>query len=52
MDKMVITQTFTMARWQIVVKKQHQQNNKNKQTNKLNKLKQQQLYIQKTIFWQ
>ena len=39
-DKMIITQTFTMARWQIVVKKSEvtnqtkDQNNENKQTNK------------------
>ena len=42
MDKMIITQTFTMARWQIVVKKSEatkqtkdqkaKQNNKNKNT--------------------
>ena len=39
MDKMIITQTFTMARWQIIVKKQQQQNN--------NKKKLKKLYIQK-----
>ena len=39
-DKMIITYIFTMARWQIVVKKSDatkqtkDQNNKNKQTNK------------------
>ena len=39
MDKMIITQTFTSARWQIVVKRsdapkqnKDQNNNKNKQT--------------------
>ena len=43
-DKMIITQTFTMARWQIVVKKseatnqnKHQNNNKNKQKQQQNK---------------
>ena len=43
MDKMIITQTFTMARWQIVVKTSaatkptDQNDNKIKQTNKQNK---------------
>ena len=43
-DKMILTQTFTMAKWQIVVKKSEatnqtkdQNNNKNKQTNKQTK---------------
>ena len=43
-DKMIITQTFTMARWQIVVKRSEatkqtkdQNNNKNKQPNNQNK---------------
>ena len=43
-DKMVITQTFTMARWQIVVKtseatkaRKTKMTTKNKQTNKQNK---------------
>ena len=43
-DEMVTTQTFTIARWQIVVKNQRQQNkpktgvcNKNKAKNKQNK---------------
>ena len=47
MDKMIITQTFTMASWQIVVKKSEatkqikdQNNNKTKnKTNKTNKQK-------------
>ena len=44
--KMIIIQTFTMARWQIVVKTSEatkqtkdQNDNKNKQTNKQNKTK-------------
>ena len=47
MDNMIITQTFTMARWQIVVKKSEatnqnktknkKQNEQNKQTNKQTK---------------
>ena len=36
MDNMIITQTFTMARWQIVVKKS-EATNQNKTKNKTNK---------------
>ena len=44
---MIIIQTFTMARWQIVVKtseatKQTKDKNDNKKTNKQNKIKQKQ----------
>ena len=45
MDNMIITQTFTMARWQFVVKKSEATNqtkdqNKDQNKNKTNKTKQ------------
>ena len=43
MDKMIITQTFTMARWQIVVKKSEAtKQNKDQSNNKTKQTKQQQ----------